>query len=349
FDGLVAASQNCWPGLGLDVGAVNGLMSRLYPAGFYYKTFMWPPSFWMSYERVIRRAAGLGKAPAEPDADRYDKCWRHCDVLVVGAGPAGLAAALAAGRSGARVILADEQPEFGGSLLSCRATIAGEPATSWLGQAVAELASLSEVTLLARTTAYGYYDHNFLSLIEPVGHGDAAQADRRLPRQRLGHIRAKQVVLATGAIERPLVFADNDRPAIMLASAIETYVNRYAVVPGRRAVLVTGNDTAYRAALTLAEAGAAVTVADLRTDPRGALPNAARNARVEVVPGHAITATRGNSRVGAVEVAALTLDGKGLAGGSRRIECDLVGMSGGWTPTVHLYSQSGGKLRFDDA
>jgi len=271
YDGLIASSQNCWPTLAFDLGAVNGLMSRLYPAGFYYKTFMWPPSFWMTYERVIRRAAGLGKSPREPDPDTYEKIWRHCDVLVIGAGPAGLAAALAAGRSGARVILVDEQAELGGSLLSRKSPIDGAAATDWMSDAWSELASLPEVLLLPRTTAYGYYDDNYLCLIERSGDHRPVAINGAIPRQRLWHVRAKEVVLATGAIERPLVFGDNDRPGVMLASAIETYVNRYAVAPGRRAVIVTGNDSAYGAALALTEAGTAVTVADLRTDPKGRL------------------------------------------------------------------------------
>jgi sarcosine oxidase, subunit alpha len=348
YDGLIASSQNCWPTLAFDLGAVNGLMSRLYPAGFYYKTFMWPPSFWMTYERVIRRAAGLGKSPREPDPDTYEKIWRHCDVLVIGAGPAGLAAALAAGRSGARVILVDEQAEFGGSLLSRKSLIDGAAATDWMSDAWSELASLPEVLLLPRTTAYGYYDDNYLCLIERSGDHRPAAINGVVPRQRLWHVRAKEVVLATGAIERPLVFGDNDRPGVMLASAIETYVNRYAVAPGRRAVIVTGNDSAYGAALALTEAGTAVTVADLRTDPKGPLLDEARIRSVEVLRGYAIVATHGNLRVSAVEVAPMTVDGRALAGGSRRIECDLVGISGGWNPTVHLYSQSGGKLRYDE-
>ncbi len=347
YEGLIASSQNCWPSLGFDIGAVNGLLSRIYPAGFYYKTFMWPPSFWMTYEKLIRRAAGLGRAPREPDPDRYERCWRHCEVLVVGAGPAGLAAALAAGRSGARVILADEQAEFGGSLLSRKGVVDGAAASEWLDAALAELGTLPEMLLLARTTAFGYHDHNHIGLIERLG-DHRGLSDASVPRQRLWHVRAKQVVLATGAIERPLVFGDNDRPGIMLASAIETYVNRYAVAPGRRAVIVTGNDSAYGAALALVDAGSAVTVVDLRTDPAGPMQEAARAQRIEILPGQSVGASHGGGRVASVEVAPMTVDGRGLAGGARRIDCDLVGMSGGWSPAVHLYSQSGGKLRYDE-
>jgi sarcosine oxidase subunit alpha len=348
YEGLIASSQNCWPTLEADLGAANSLLSRIYPAGFYYKTFMWPPSFWMTYERFIRKAAGLGRPPREPDPDRYEKAWRHCDVLVVGAGPAGIAAALAAGRSGARVILVDEQAELGGSLLSRKGAIDGLPATHWLDTALGELRSLPEVMVLPRTTAYGYYDHNMIGLIERIGdHRDGSNGG--VPRQRLWHVRAKQVVLATGAIERPLVFSDNDRPGILLASAIETYVNRYAVAAGRRGVIVTGNDTGYGAALALAGAGTAVTVVDLRTEPTGPQHETARARGIEILAGHTVARTFGNGRVTGVEVMPMTADGEGVVGSGRRIECDLVGMSGGWSPTVHLYSQSGGKLRYDEA
>jgi sarcosine oxidase, subunit alpha len=221
FDGLVASSQNRWPSLNFDIGSINNLLSRYFPAGFYYKTFMWPPSFWMKYEYFIRRAAGLGKAPEAPDPDRYSKTFAHCDVLVVGAGPAGLAAALAAGHAGARVILADEQAQMGGSLLASTDQIEDKPAGEWVADALAELGRMADVRLLPRTNAFGYYDHNYLTLMERVTSHLAAPASH-LPRQRLWRVRAKQVVLATGAIERPLVFADNDRPGIMLANAVST-------------------------------------------------------------------------------------------------------------------------------
>jgi sarcosine oxidase subunit alpha len=349
-DGLVAASVNCWPSVELDVGAMNNALSRLFPAGFYYKTFMWPPSAWMRYEAVIRRAAGLGTAPREPDPDRYDKTHAHCDVLVVGAGPAGLAAALAASRSGARVILADEQAEMGGSLLAATdRTVEGGSAASWVAAALAELASLPEVRLLPRTTAFGYYDHNYLELAERVCDHLPPTA-RPAVRQRLWRVRAKQVVLATGAIERPLVFADNDRPGTMLAAAAATYITRYGVLPGRRPLFLTNNDGAYRAALAFAEAGAEqVTVVDLRPAAEGPLPAQARARGIEVLANHAVVGTAGRARVEAAKVMALTGAGDAVAGAVRPIACDLIGMAGGWNPTVHLFSQSRGKLRWHPA
>jgi sarcosine oxidase subunit alpha len=293
FDGLAARSQNCWPSVGFDLGEVGNLLSPLFPAGFYYKTFMWPPSFWHLYERLIRRAAGMGEAPREPDPDRYDHVHAHCDVLIVGAGPAGLAAALAAGRSGARVLLADEQAELGGSLLSEPADHAGH---AWREASLAALLAMPETRLLPRTTVFGYYDHNYLGLLERVTDHLGPKAPPHLPRQRLWKVRARQVVLATGAIERPLVFAGNDRPGVMLAGAARSYLNRYGVRPGRSAVF-TNNDSAYATALDLYAAKVGVTVIDSRPEPSGALPARARAAGIRVLAGHAITTTRGHRQV----------------------------------------------------
>ncbi|MBX6321152.1 MAG: sarcosine oxidase subunit alpha family protein [Rhodospirillaceae bacterium] len=354
YDGLTASSVNCWPSLELDIGALNSLAARLLPAGFYYKTFMWPPSLWRTYEHFIRKAAGLGRAPEAPDPDRYDKTYAHCDVLVAGGGPAGLAAALAAGRMGARVILVDEQPELGGALLSASGrgaaeTVNGRPVLEWLAAAVAELALLPEVRVLTRTTAFGYYDHNFLLLVERVsdhlGPQEAASG-LPLPRQRLWKVRARQVVLATGAIERPLVFADNDRPGVMLASAARTYVNRYAAAPGQRAVLFTNNAEAYRAAIDLADAGVSVAaVVDLRPEAADDRAAEARRRGIEILAGSAVTGTEGRRRLRRVRV--MRLDGERVGGPERVLDCDLLAVSGGWNPAVHLFSQSRGTLRYD--
>ena len=350
FDGLTAESQNRWPNLAYDVGAVNSMLHRLFPAGFYYKTFMWPASLWRTYEEVIRHAAGLGKAPEGPDPDRYEKMHAHCDVLIAGGGPAGLAAALAAGRTGARVILADEQAEFGGSLLSeddvAIDTMSGP---DWVARTVAELQSMPEVTLLTRTCVNGYYDHNYLTAVERVTDHLGAVVPH-LPRQRLWKIRAKRVVLATGTIERPLVFRDNDLPGIMLSTAARGYAVRYGVLAGRKPLIVTGHDDGYRTALAYADRGASVSaIVDLRPDPTGPLVAAARDRGIDVLTGRTIVGAFGGRRVEGVDVAEMTDVGTGLASTPRRIGCDMVAMCGGFNPTVHLFSQSRGKLRWDDA
>jgi heterotetrameric sarcosine oxidase alpha subunit len=343
-DDLRAASQNRWPSLGFDVMALNGLLSPILPAGFYYKTFKWPATFWSRlYERLIRRAAGLGEAPRGPDPDHYAKRHAHCDVLVVGGGPAGLAAALAAGRAGARVILADEQPRPGGRLLADRFEIAGAPALDWVELVLAELAGLPEITLLRRTTAFGYYDHNLVALIEEPA--PDAPAEHR-PRQRLRTVRAGEVVLATGAIERPLVFADNDRPGVMLAGAVRSYLNRYAVVPGSRAVVFTTSDDAWRTAHDLVAAGvqvaALVDARDALDDP---LAPKLRMAGIDILAGHVVSRALGGARLEAIEVVPLERGGPG--GERRRIECDLLAVSGGWQPAIHLHSQTGAKPAYD--
>ena len=342
-DGLECESQNRWPSLRFDLGAVNDALARLLPPGFYYKTFMWPAAAWKRlYEPLIRAAAGHGRAPRVADADRYSQRYVHCDVLVVGAGPAGLAAANAAAESGARVILCDEQAELGGSLLvEIEATVDGKPAAVWLAETVAALSRRSNVTLLPRTTAFGCYPHNFIALVERVT-DHLTHPDPHLPRERLWQVRAREVVFSTGAIERPLVFPDNDRPGIMLAEAARTYINRYAAKPGTRAVVFAAHDGAYRAALDLGRAGVEIAaIADLREKADGALPAAARAAGFKVLTGTVVTGTSGRRRITGMRLA-------GHDGTETSIACDLLLMSGGLTPNVSLFSQGRGRLRFDD-
>jgi sarcosine oxidase subunit alpha len=350
YDGLVAESQNRWPSLAFDVGEANDLTSRLFPVGFYYKTFMWPPDRWTTYEHWIRRAAGLGKAPTGPDPDRYEHVHAYCDVLVVGGGPAGLAAAEAAAAAGARVILADEQAEMGGWLLTdTAARIDGRPAMDWVDAALASLDRMAEVRVLPRTTITGYYDHNFLVGVERVTDHLPGGPDGRTPRQRFWQIRAKQVVLATGALERPLVFAANDRPGIMLAGAARSYVTRYGVLPGRKTLVVTNNDSAYRTALDLKAAGAEVKVVDLRAREYGPLRDMAHDAGIDILPGNTITAAVGRRRVARANIQELDEAGADVIGAPMSLDVDLIAMSGGWNPTVHLFSQSRGELRYDES
>ena len=342
-DGLECESQNRWPSLHFDLGAVNDALARLLPPGFYYKTFMWPAAAWKRlYEPLIRAAAGHGRAPRVADIDRYSQRYVHCDVLVVGAGPAGLAAASAAAESGARVILCDEQAELGGSMLAeIEATVDGKSAAAWLAEIVAALGQRSNVTLLPRTTAFGCYPHNFIALAERVT-DHLTRPDPHLPRERLWQVRAREAVFSTGAIERPLVFPDNDRPGIMLAEAARTYINRYAAKPGTRAVVFAAHDGAYRAALDLGRAGVEIAaIADLREKADGALPAAARAAGFKVLTGTVVTGTSGRRRITGVRLA-------GHDGTATSIACDLLLMSGGLTPNVSLFSQGRGKLRFDD-
>ena len=345
YEGLSATSQNRWPSLRYDAGAVSNLLSPLFPAGFYYKTFMWPSAFWYRYyEPLIRRAAGLGRSPTEADPDRYDKTHAHCDVLVVGGGAAGIAAALAAGRTGARVILADEQSEPGGWLLGSKTRIDDAPAIAWISSSLADLRRMEEVTVLSRTTVTGYYDHNYLVALERVTDHMPPATDPSRPRQRLWKIRARQVVLATGAHERPLVFRNNDRPGIMLAGAARQYANRYAVRPGESAVVVTNNDSAYPAAIDLSDCGMEVHIVDVRGCPPEVMTAAAKRRSIDVLAGHAVVEAHGRARVRGVTVASLDATKTGYAGAPRRFACDLVAMSGGLNPTVHLFSQSRGRI-----
>ena len=300
FEGLALKSQNHWPSLAVDIGEINDALGAVFVAGFYYKTFMWPPKFWTKvYEPVIRRAAGLGTAPRVPDPDRYAQRHAHCEVLVVGAGPAGLAAALAASEaSKKRVILCDEQAEPGGTLLhDLTSEIDGLTANAWVAKAIETLDARENVTILPRTTAFGYFNHNHIALAERItDHIRVPLA--KLPRERLWQVRAERVILATGSHERPLVFADNDRPGIMLAESMRAFVNRYAVLPGRQAVIATTGASAYQAAIDLKAAGMDVTIVDLRLEADcGPEFLAAVHAGVEVLTGHTVLGAKGRKRV----------------------------------------------------
>lgn len=347
YEGLSATSINCWPGPNFDLMAVNSWFHRLMPAGFYYKTFMWPASGWKYYEHLIRRAAGLGLSPKEPDPDQYDQMNVHCDVLVVGGGPAGLAAALAAGRTGARVILADEQPELGGQLLNEKFDINDKPSLEWVEAAETELADAPEVTVLKRTTVFGYYDHNFAGLLETRTAKLPDGGERT--RQRLWHVRAKRVVIATGSLERPLIFSDNDRPGVMLANAARAYLTRYGVKVGSEVVIFTNNDDAYHSALCLNQAGIKIAaVVDTRIAPDGDLPTMALEAGIKILDNSTVTGVNGARGVKSVEVMSLNAEANGVTGPAHTLSCDVVASSGGWNPVIHLHSHSGGKAIFDE-
>ena len=351
YEGLEAHSQNRSPTLGFDLGAVSDLLAPFIPAGFYYKTFMWPRAAWRAlYEPRIRAAAGLGRSPQRADPDRYAQRFAHCDVLVVGAGPAGLAAATAAAEAGARVIVCDEQAEAGGSLLSepgdGPASLAGEAAADWLARTLGALAASPRVQLLTRTTAFGYFPHNLVALNQRLSdHLPAAPAT--LPRERQWQVRAREVVLATGAIERPLVFPGNDRPGIMLAGAARTFLNRYGVLTGARAVLVTAADEAYQTAFELQRAGMFIAaIADARSAGASRSMTQARAAGIPVLTEATVLGTSGRRRVNAIRLAHLT---HGAVSDEQVQPCDLVLMSGGFTPSVHLFSQSRGRVAWHEA
>ncbi|MES5099327.1 sarcosine oxidase subunit alpha [Agrobacterium sp. BA1120] len=342
FDGAIVSSQNRFPSLSFDVGAVNDFLSPMFVAGFYYKTFMWPKAAWDKlYEPIIRRAAGLGNAPKEGDSDHYASRYAHCDVLVAGGGVAGLTAALAAAKMGAKVILADENPEVGGALrFDTGTTIDGINGYDWAQRTLAELKAMANVQVLTRTTVFGYYNHNFIGLAERVT--DHLATTGHEPRERLWQVRAKKVLLATGAIERHMVFANNDRPGIMLASAARTYLNQYGVTVGHNVGVYTAHDSAYETAFDLKRAGVAIAaIVDCRANPDAKLLDEARALGIEVLAGHSVYNTAGRLRVSSITV--------GRNGGSskRKIKVDALVVSAGWTPSVHLFSQSRGKLTYD--
>jgi len=337
FDGLEASSQNRWPSLRFDIRSLAGLVSPALAAGFYYKTFMWPPSWWEKvYEPAIRRAAGLGRAPRVADPDDYEAAHAHCDVAVVGAGPAGLSAALAAGAAGARVILCEQDFALGGWLLS-------EPAQDvWFGHVIAQFAALSNVTLMPRTTVFGYYDGNMLGAVERVA-DHLPEPPPFVPRQRYWTIRAREVVLATGAHERIIAFPGNDRPGAMLAGAAATYARRFAALPGRRVVAFANNDQAYDALFALQECGLGVVAAiDPRADSPAMAAAAARGIRV--LAGSEIAGTLGSASVTGAKIRR-----RGTTGSETNLEADVLLVSGGFNPAVHLASQSRTPLIWNDS
>ena len=339
-DGMEVISQNRWPSLSFDVGAVNQALSPFFPAGFYYKTFLQPRAFWKHvFEPVIRRAAGLGKPPKGTDPDRYEHLYWFTDVLVAGGGIAGLAAARKAAEEGRKVLLIEQQDGWGGRAVVDGAEIDGVPAEVWVQDQVATLASMPNVTMRTGLLAAGFYDHGYVLCRERLSGAPG-------PRERLWRVRAKEVVVAAGAIERPLAFAGNDTPGVMLASAVRDFAVNDGVSPGDRTVIVTNNDDAYRTALVVLDAGLTVAaVIDARKEPKGALVDAVRERGVRVMAHTAVCGTKGGKRLTAVELCSQAGEGGAV---TETVECDCLAMSGGWTPAVHLWSQAGGKLVWDE-
>jgi sarcosine oxidase subunit alpha len=342
YDGLQALSQNRWPSLGFDLLSVNQWVAPFIGAGFYYKTFMWPAPFWEKvYERFIRRAAGLGRAAGLPDPDRYEKATAHCDLLVIGSGPAGLMAALVAARAGARVVIAEDDFRLGGRLLAERRAVGGQPAARWAADAAAELESFADVRILTRTSVFGAYDGGTYGAAERVA-DHLPVPGPHMVRQRMWRIVAKRCVLAAGSIERPLVFAGNDRPGVMLAGAVRTYANRFAVLPGRRAVVFATHDEAAATAADLARAGVTVAaIVDPRPDATTAVRGAATSSGARLIRGM-VTATSGSHALRGVTVTE-------AGGATRHLDCDLLAVSGGWNPSLHLTTHLGGRPVWNEA
>lgn len=344
FEGLTATSQNHWPSLEFDIGAINNKVPRLLPAGFYYKTFMKPQWAWKHvFEPIIRHAAGLGNVPKQADADRYEYFYIYVDVLIVGGGMAGLAAAREAGATGAKVLLIEQTANLGGRLSVDSATIDGMSSDDWMAKAIAELEAMDNVTIRTRMMGSGVFDHGYAMGYERIT--DHAPDDS-VPRHRLWRIRAKRIVTATGALERPIAFSGNDIPGVMLASAVRDYATLFGVSVGKRVVVVTNNDDAYRTAITMKEAGLDVpAIIDVRGTANGPLPTKARDLGIRVETGKAIANVKGYKFV--TEVAICEQSGTGDV--LETIPCDVVAMSGGWSPVVHLWSHCGGKLNWDEA
>ncbi len=352
YEGLEASSQNCWPSVNFDIGGINNFLSPVLPAGFYYKTFMWPASFWEKYEYFIRKSAGLGRSPTEPDPDIYEHKYIHCDVLIIGAGIAGIVAAKTAAKNGYKTLLIDEKPYLGGSTIyqnSEHFKINNQISSSWLEKEINEIKKIENLEIKTRTSVAAYHGYNFLLARENLtDHIPLEQRNNKI-RHRLLKIRAKKVITATGSLERPLIFNNNDRPGILLSSAIEKYANFYGVACGEKNVLFTNNDSAYETALSLYQKGINVeAIIDNREETDSKLIKETEKNNIKVYKGYTVVDTYGYKRINKVSIMQLSKDGQKVIGSKISILCDCLGISGGWTPAVHLFTQSGGKLKFRD-
>ena len=346
-DGLSATSQNCWPSVEFDVGAINNFLKRFFPAGFYYKTFMWPKSFWYKiYEPFIRKAAGLGVASLEKDNERYEHKFEYCDLLVTGSGPSGLASAYAAAKNGAKVILAEDKPRYGGTLLTDEVSIDNMSGKDWSEKIISELKTMPNVTLKNRSQVFGYYDHNMMVMFERVS-DHLSKKSKYTPRQRLWYIRAKETILSTGSIERPIVFGNNDTPGVVLSSAAKEYMKVYGVLVGRKPIIFTNNDTAYETAFEFKKNNIEPIILDSREEHESEVVREAKNKGIQIKFSYGVIVANGYKKVKSAKIGKLTKDKKSFEK-IETINCDCICVSGFWTPTVHLASQSGNKLKFDE-
>ena len=352
YDGLEASSQNCWPNVNFDIGGINNILSPLLPAGFYYKTFMWPASFWEKYEYFIRKSAGLGKSPTKPDPDLYEHKYIHCDVLVIGGGISGIMAAKTAAENNYKTLLLDEKPHLGGTTIYQNSEfdkINNQYSSKWLENEISQLKNIKNLEIKTRTSVAAYHGYNFLLARENLTDHLPLNKKKDKIRQRLLKIRAKKVIVATGSIERPLIFNNNDRPGILLSSAIKKYSDYYGVVCGKENILFTNNDSAYETAISLFNKGIKINaIIDIREKVNSEITNHAEKIGIKIYNSYTIVDTSGYRRIKEVSIMKLSKDGQSVTGSKIKIKCNCLGISGGWTPAVHLFTQSGGKLKFDN-
>ena len=350
YEGLEASSQNCWPSVDFDIGGINNFLSPLLPAGFYYKTFMWPASFWEKYEYFIRKSAGLGKSPTEPDPDVYEHKYVHCDVLVIGSGISGIMAAKTAAKNGLQTLLVDEKPILGGSTIyqnSENFKINNQNSGSWLEKEINEIKKISNLDIKVRTSVAAYHGYNFLLARESLTDHLPIEQRKNKTRHKLLKIRAKKVICATGSIERPLIFNNNDRPGILLSSAIKRYADLFGVSCGEKNVLLTNNDSAYETAISLIQKGINIeAIIDNREEVDSKLVYEIEKNNIKIYKGFTVVDTSGYKRINKLSIMKLSKDGQKVIGSKINLPCDCLGISGGWTPAVHLFTQSGGKLKF---
>jgi len=352
YEGLEATSQNCWPSVNFDIGAINNFFSSFIPAAFYYKTFMWPASFWEKYEYFIRKSAGLGKSPTKPDKDIYDHRYLHCDVLVVGGGISGIIAAKTAAQNNLNTVLIDDKNNLGGTTIFQQNEcfkINNSHSNEWLKKEIESLNSFKNLTIKTRATLAAYHSYNYLLARENLTDHLNLNEKKNKIRQRLWKIRAKKVIIATGAMERPLIFNNNDRPGIILSSSIKKYIDYYGVKCGQKISLFTNNDTAYETAISLSKSGVTInSVIDIRDKSNSSIVKEAEKLGIKIHWRHTVVNTNGYKRISSIELMKLSDDGDAVVGNKSKEDCDCLGISGGWTPRVHLFTQSGGKLKFRD-
>ena len=353
YEGLEASSQNCWPNVNFDIGGINNFISPFIPAGFYYKTFMWPKSFWKNiYEPLIRKSAGLGKSPTLPDPDFYDHKHIHCDVLVIGGGISGIIAAKIAAKSGSNTILIDDKNTLGGSTIfqnNENFKINDEISKDWLFQEIEELKKLKNLTIKTRTSVAAYHSYNYLLAKENLTDHLSKNNKTSNIRQRLWKIRSNKVIIASGAIERPLVFNNNDRPGIILASSVNKYLNFYGVICGENNFVFTNNDSAYETALSLFEKGIQIKIIDIRKKTNSKIVKQVEKLGIDIYWNSTVTNTYGYRKLNSIEIMSLSEDGSNVIGEKIKVKCDCLAVSGGWTPMVHMHTQSGGKLNFRES